>query len=60
MGIGNTRTQAEVDELMRQLASLPKATTNHSPEPQKKRNENWKRKSTAVARGGRVNRTKGK
>jgi hypothetical protein len=60
MNIGNSRTQAEVDELMRKLASLPKATTAHSPEPEKKTNDNWKRKSTAIARGGRVNRTKGK
>ena len=60
MGVGNTRTQAEVDELMRQLASLPKATTNHSTEPQKKANDKWKHKSVATARGGRINRTKGK
>jgi hypothetical protein len=60
MGVGNSRPQAEVDKLMQQLASLPKATTEHSSEPQKKTNDNWKRKSVAVARGGRVNRTKGK
>ena len=61
MGIGNTRTQAEVDELMRQLAALPKATTEQSSEPEKKTNDKWKLKSSVNVRGsGRVNRTKGK
>jgi len=60
MGIGNTRTQAEVDELMRQLTSLPKATTNRSPDDVQKINDKWKHKSVATARGGRVNKTKGK
>ena len=60
MGVGYSRTQAEVDKLMQQLASLPKATTEHSPEPAKKANDKWKHKSVATARGGRINRTKGK
>ena len=60
MGVGNARTQAEVDELMRQLAALPKARTEHSPEPEKKTNDKWKHKSVATARGGRINKTKGK
>jgi hypothetical protein len=61
MGIAHSRTQAEVDELMRQLSSLPKATTNASPEDIKKIHDKWKHKSTVnVRNSGRVNRTKGK
>lgn len=58
--IGNTRSQDEVDKLMQKLASLPKATTDDTPTPEKKANDKWKHKTLAKARGGRVNRTKGK
>lgn len=61
MGIANTRTQDEVDRLMQQLSSLPKATTDATPASEKKANDNWKRKTTTKIRSsGRVNRTKGK
>jgi hypothetical protein len=60
MNVGNTRTQDEVDKLMQKLASLPKATTDATPLPDKKANDKWKHKSLATARGGRINRTKGK
>jgi hypothetical protein len=61
MGIAHSRTQAEIDELMRQLSSLPKASTNASPEDIKKINDKWKHKSTVKVRSnGRVNRTRGK
>jgi hypothetical protein len=60
MNVGNTRTQDEVDKLMQKLASLPKATTDATPIPDKKASDKWKHKSLATARGGRINRTKGK
>jgi hypothetical protein len=60
MNVGNSRTQDEVDKLMQKLASLPKATTDATPMPEKKASDKWKHKSIAKARGGRVNRTKGK
>lgn len=58
--VGNSRTQAEVEALMRQLASLPKSTVEHPPEPEKKANDKWKHQSVARANHGRVNKTKGK
>jgi hypothetical protein len=60
MNVGNSRTQDEVDKLMQKLASLPKATTDATPIPEKKANDKWKHKSIAKARGGRINKTKGK
>jgi hypothetical protein len=60
MNVGNTRTQDEVDKLMQKLASLPKATTDATPMSDKKANDKWKHKSLATARGGRINKTKGK
>jgi len=60
MNVGNSRTQDEVDKLMQKLASLPKATTDATPIPEKKANDKWKHKSLAKARGGRINKTKGK
>jgi hypothetical protein len=60
MNVGNSRTQDEVDKLMQKLASLPKATTDATPMPEKKANDKWKHKSIAKARGGRINKTKGK
>jgi hypothetical protein len=60
MNVGNTRTQDEVDKLMQKLASLPRATTDATPMPDKKANDKWKHKSLATARSGRINRTKGK
>ena len=58
--IGNTRSQDEVDKLMQKLASLPKATTDATPTPEKKASGKWKHKSVAKAWGGRINKTKGK
>jgi hypothetical protein len=60
MNVGNSRTQDEIDKLMQKLASLPKATTDATPIPEKKANDKWKHKSIAKARGGRINKTKGK
>jgi len=58
--IGNARKQDEVDKLMQKLASLPKATTDATPMPEKKANDKWKHKTLAKALGGRTNKTKGK
>lgn len=61
MGIAHSRSQDEVDKLLQQIASLPKATTNASPEDVKKINDKWKAKSsTNVRSNGRVNKTRGK
>ena len=61
MHVGNTRSTADVERLMQQLASLPKSKTDNIPAPTTTKNTNWnKNQNNAVVSHGRVNRTKGK
>lgn len=55
------RKEKDVESLLNLLSSLPKANTDNTPDKPRKRNDNWKHKSTNnVSTKGRVNRTRGK
>lgn len=59
--VGNVRSEAETERLMKALSQLPKATTDNTPSSSEPRSAKWRHKSTANnPTGKRVNKTKGK